>query len=84
VKGSIMGFFGFLSSRTGRLIRMLLGTLMIGLGAGLAGGLNGAWWVLAVLGLVPLTAAVFDVCLFAPLAHLPVGGRAMRRKLLAH
>jgi len=75
-----MGFIAFLASRTGRIIRGLLGLILIVTGT----ALGGAGWALAVVGLVPLTAAALDVCLFAPLVHLPLGGRSLRAKLQAH
>jgi len=34
--------------------------------------LGGGWLVLAVVGLVPLAAGVFDFCLAAPLVHQPL------------
>lgn len=75
-----MRFFAFMASRAGRIVRGLLGIVLIGLGIGLGGG----WWALAVVGLAPLAAAAFDVCLFAPLAHLPAGGQALRAKTVMH
>lgn len=64
----------FLGSQAGRAVRAVLGMAMIGVGAGLGGG----WWALAAVGFVPLGAAVFDVCLFAPLAHRAFHGRDFR------
>ncbi len=75
-----MGFFAFLAGRAGRITRAVVGVALIVAGV----ALGGAGWVLAALGLVPLTAAALDVCLFAPLAHLPLGGRSLRAKLHAH
>ena len=75
-----MRFIAFMASRTGRILRGLLGLVLIGLGAGFGGG----WWALAVVGLVPVAAAALDVCLLAPLAHLPVGGRSLRSRALPH
>ncbi len=75
-----MKFFAFMASRVGRIVRGLLGLALVGFGIGLGGG----WWALAIVGLVPLTAAAFDVCLFAPLAHLPAGGQSLRARSLTH
>jgi hypothetical protein len=36
---------------------------------------------LALVGLVPLLAGAFDVCLFGPLFGLPLKGEAIRRKV---
>jgi hypothetical protein len=75
-----MGFIGFMAGTAGRIVRAAAGIALIVAGAVLGGG----WWALAVVGLVPLAAAAFDVCLFAPLAHQPLGGRALRARLHAH
>lgn len=69
-----MTVIDFLGSQPGRMVRAALGMALIGSGAGLGGG----WWALAVVGLVPLGAAAFDVCLFAPLLHRPLHGREFR------
>ncbi|MBS2966328.1 DUF2892 domain-containing protein [Actinocrinis puniceicyclus] len=75
-----MEFFAFLASRAGRITRGVAGVALIVAGVALGGG----WWALAVVGLAPLAAATFDFCLFAPLAHLPLGGPSLRAKLHAH
>lgn len=67
-----MVLLGFLEGRAGRSVRAVAGVVLIGLGIGLAAGLGGAWWVLAVVGLVPLGAAAANLCLFAPLFHQPL------------
>jgi len=38
-------------------------------------------WILAVVGLVPLLAGLFDRCVFAPLFGLPFDGFQLRRAL---
>ena len=69
-----MGFVRFMASRPGRVVRLVAGVLLIVVGL-IA---DGRWFVLAVVGLVPLLAAAFDVCLFAPLFSQPFRGRDMR------
>lgn len=69
-----MTVMDFLGSQGGRIARAVMGLVMVGLGVALGGG----WWALAVVGLVPLIAAVLDVCLFAPLVGRPFAGRAFR------
>ena len=69
-----MGFTRFMASNTGRLVRFLAGALLIVVGV-VEGG---TWYVLAVVGLVPLLAAAFDVCVFAPLFSQPFHGRDLR------
>ncbi len=61
-------FFGFMASSAGRAARVVVGLVLIVLGM----VLGGAWWILAVVGVVPLLAGVFDVCLLAPLFHQPL------------
>ncbi len=64
----------FIGSTPGRVVRVVAGVGLIGVGA-VAGG----WWLaLAVLGLLPLSAGLFDVCVLGPLFRLPFGGRAFR------
>ncbi len=63
-----MTFIRFMGSGAGRLARVVAGLVLVGLGAWLGGG----WWVLSAVGLVPLSAGVFNVCLVAPLLHAPV------------
>ncbi len=69
---------GFMASRTGRWTRMLAGAGLVvsGLSARSPKGR-----VMALVGLVPLLAAAFDVCLFGPLFGLPLSGEAIRRKV---
>ncbi|WP_257451325.1 YgaP-like transmembrane domain [Archangium lipolyticum] len=69
---------GFLASRTGRWMRMLAGASLV------VGGLSTdsvKGKMLAVVGLVPLLAGAFDLCLFGPFFGLPVKGEAIRRKV---
>ena len=70
--------FGFLASTAGRITRAIAGLILIGVGLALIGGTWG--YVLAVIGLVPLAAGVFDSCVFAPLAGYPFSGKALREK----
>jgi hypothetical protein len=71
-----MGFALFMSSAAGRILRIVGGLVMIGLGvtAGTTGG-----YVLAILGLVPLALGVFNWCLFAPLLGVPFKGSELRK-----
>jgi hypothetical protein len=52
---------------------------LIVLGLSVIGGVGGV--IVAVIGLLPLAAGVFDFCLFAPLAGLPFNGAALRATL---
>ena len=73
------GFFRFMASPAGRVVRIVAGIILIALGLGLVGGVGG--WVLAIVGLVPLVAGLFDWCVFAPLFGLPFVGETLRRAL---
>lgn len=72
----VMGFEEFMASGVGRTLRTVAGIALIVLGAILGGG----WWALAVVGLVPLLAGVFDFCVLAPLFGQPVSGKAIRHQ----
>ncbi len=72
-------FFRFIASPTGRGIRAIAGIILIVIGLGLIQGTFG--WILAIVGLVPLGAGLFDKCVFAPLFGLPFAGPSLRRAL---
>ena len=64
-------FAEMMATPLGRLARVLLGTALIALGYGLGGALG---IVLAVVGLVPVAAGLFNVCFIAPLLRVPLRG----------
>jgi len=66
-----MKFAQFMSSSTGRLLRIVAGIALIVIGL-IAGG---GWITLSVIGLVPLLAGLANVCLLAPLFGQPLKGR---------
>lgn len=72
-----MAFAKFMSSTAGRLLRIIAGIVLIALGLLVVKDTGGI--ILAVVGLVPLLAGSFDVCLFAPLFGGPFSGRVARR-----
>lgn len=71
------GFFRFIASPAGRVVRIVAGLVLIVVGLALVGGVGG--WVLAIIGLLPLAAGLFDRCVFAPLFGLPFVGSQLRR-----
>ena len=75
-----MGFALFMSSATGRILRVIAGLVMIGLGvrAGTTGG-----YILAIVGLVPLALGIFNWCVLAPLLGVPFEGSELRRSTKA-
>jgi len=66
-----MPFVRFMSTTTGRALRVVAGLALIVAGL-VAGGTAG--WVVAAVGLVPLAAGLANLCLFAPLLHAPFRG----------
>ena len=69
-----MAFAEFMSSGVGRSARIVAGVALVIFGAFLGGG----WLTLVVVGLVPLLAGVFDVCIFAPFFGQPFSGKTIR------
>jgi hypothetical protein len=64
----------FFNSPAGRIVRIVLGSVLIVVGV----SLGGWWWLLAVVGLLPLAAGIFDICTLAPLFGMPLSGRRFR------
>jgi hypothetical protein len=69
-------FAQFMSSPAGRVFRVVAGLLLIGWGYTLRGQTTGI--VLMVVGLLPLLAGTFDVCVLGPLFGAPLSGSAIR------
>lgn len=66
----------FMASGAGRLIRIVAGVALIGGGLLAVGGPAGL--IMAAIGLVPLLAGAFDVCVFSALFGGPLSGAAVR------
>lgn len=66
------GFAQFIVSGKGRLLRIVVGLALIGWGWAASN------LILAAVGLIPLAAGVFDLCLLAPLLGGPVSGARIR------
>ncbi len=71
-----MGFARFMATGIGRGIRIVAGAALITIGLLRVRGGRGA--VLALIGLVPLFAGTFDVCVLAPLLRAPFKGSDVR------
>ena len=71
-----MVFVEFMASSVGRAVRVVAGLILIVVGI----AIGGAGWILAAVGLVPLLAGAFDVCLLGPLLGQPLAGREVRGK----
>lgn len=66
------GFAQFIASGKGRILRIAVGLGLIGW------GLLAGHFILVGLGLIPLAAGLFDLCLLAPLLGGPIKGAAIR------
>jgi hypothetical protein len=69
-------FFGFMASMAGRVTRIVAGVALIAVGLFVLEGAVG--YVLAAVGLVPLLAGLFDVCVFSKLFGGPFKGAEIR------
>ena len=59
-----MTLVSYMNSSTGRLVRIIVGLLIILIGLAVIGGSLGV--VVAIVGLLPLSAGTFNFCLIAP------------------
>ena len=73
-----MALIDFLASGAGRIARIVAGIVLIVVGLAVVGGTAGI--VIAVIGVVPLAAGLFDFCVFAPLFGLPFAGPDIRSR----
>ena len=71
-------FVKFMASTTGRITRIVAGVALIAWG--LLGLTGTAGIIVVVIGLVPLLAGLFDVCVFAPLFRNPFRGAEIRQE----
>lgn len=69
---------GFLASSQGRILRIAAGIVLVLVGLLVIKDTAGI--IVAVVGLVPLIAGVFDFCVFAPLFGMPLSGKAIRAR----
>jgi hypothetical protein len=69
-----MGFATFMASMIGRVIRIVAGLVLIAVGLFAMNGVGGI--IVAVIGVLPLLAGVFNVCMIAPLIGAPFSGKA--------
>lgn len=72
-----MAIARFMASPAGRIARAVLGIALIVWGISLQSALG---WTIAIIGLVPLAAGVFDVCPISPILGLPFLGRDVRAR----
>jgi hypothetical protein len=69
-------FAQFMTTGLGRRVRIVAGFALIALGVAVIGG--GVGLAVAAIGLVPLLAGTFDVCVFSALFGGPLAGSEIR------
>ena len=69
-------FVSFMASTSGRLTRIVVGLALVAWGWLGLGGLTGT--IVAIVGLIPLIAGLFDFCVFAPFFGEPLSGPKIR------
>ncbi len=69
-------FVTFMSSATGRIVRVVAGIALIAWGLLGLHGTTGM--IVAIVGALPLLAGLFDFCVFAPLFGAPMSGAKVR------
>ena len=67
----------FMAGPTGRVARIVLGIALILIGLFAMSGAAG--WIVAIVGVVPLLAGAFNVCLISPLVKAPFSGKDLAR-----
>ncbi len=71
-----MGIARFMASPAGRGGRIVVGLGLIAIGVAVGGA---AGWVIAVVGLLPLTLGILNGCILAPLLRVPFKGSDLPR-----
>jgi hypothetical protein len=69
-------FVSFMASSAGRIVRVAAGIALVVWGWFGITGTTGI--IVAIVGLVPLLAGLFDFCVFAPLFGAPLSGPRIR------
>ena len=70
----MMPILRFLYSQPGRVVRIVVGVILIIIGA----SLGGWWWLLVLVGVVPVLTGTFDICTLGPLVGKPLSGPRFR------
>jgi len=72
-----VGLARFMAQMPGRLIRIIAGIVLIVVGLFVLGGTNGeaGGIIVAVIGILPILAGVFNFCLIAPILGAPFSGK---------
>jgi hypothetical protein len=72
------GFARFINSPSGRLTRVVIGVLLVGWGMTQRGSSTGI--TLIVVGLIPLVAGTFNLCVISALLGGPISGARITRR----
>lgn len=79
------GLVSFFATPRGRYARIFGGAIIVIAGMTIEFAVSSTvGWIVTIIGLLPLLAGMFDVCLFAPLAKLPLRGPRLREALAAN
>lgn len=68
-----MGFAKFMAGSVGRLARIIAGIVLVLVGLLVVKDTGGI--ILAIVGVLPILAGVFNVCLIAPILGAPFSGK---------
>jgi len=68
-----MGFAKFMAGSVGRLVRIIAGIVLVLVGLLVVKDTGGI--IIAIIGLLPILAGVFNVCLIAPILGAPFSGK---------
>lgn len=71
------GFFQFMASMNGRILRAVAGLALVLVGLLVVQGTGGT--ILAIVGLIPLAAGLFDFCVFSALFGGKFWGKDIRK-----
>ena len=71
-------FVKFMVSMSGRILRIVAGLAIIAIGIFL---LPNVKWLLIIIGLIPLSAGIFDFCILAPLMGYYLSGKKNRERV---
>jgi hypothetical protein len=71
-------FVKYMATMNGRIIRIVVGVVLLLLGFFGTGNIDVLGYILMVLGVVFVAVGAFDVCLIAPLIGMPIQGKKIR------
>jgi len=76
-----MQFSKFMASTTGRVLRVVVGLVLVIIGILINDTIG---YVISIIGLIPFAAGLFDWCVIAPLLNMPFQGKDIRSMSTHH